>query len=166
LEVIHHAIVLKEEEQRLKGDIKVWRLKNDEVESSVSSPFACTKIECKISPSVIDNALAVLGHNRSRKKDLFGSLLRQAKKESRSESSHTQSHHNDAISTANTHGPFRPLPVMGRNLHPENDPMNLEDSEMSFETDDEQLRVELGEEEELDADDCDLETKHEEELWT
>ncbi|KAK7053300.1 hypothetical protein VNI00_003926 [Paramarasmius palmivorus] len=166
LEVIHHAIVLKEEEQRLKGDIKVWHQRNDTVESSVSSPFVRTKIECKVSPSVIDNALAVLGHNRSRKKDLFGSLLLQAKKESHSESSHTQSPDNDAISTANTQGPFRPLPVMGRNLHIEDDAMNLEDSEMSSETEDEELRVELGEEEELDVDDCALETKHEEELWT
>ncbi|ESK97066.1 hypothetical protein Moror_6287 [Moniliophthora roreri MCA 2997] len=151
LDVVHHTIVLKEEERRLKSQTKVWNTGNDE-----------------ISLATINHALALVGYTGSGKRKLFSKLQRRAKPEpqdsesSAGDDSDVPDSHDYKIETYTS--VFTPVPALSRVSAHGHFEMDLDEEILSTENE-EQLLMELEEEKKLDANDCVLEAQYEEQLW-
>ncbi|KAG7098571.1 hypothetical protein E1B28_000504 [Marasmius oreades] len=132
-DIIHHCIVLREEERRVKGQTKVWRFGS---------------VHEEISSNTVNHALTIMGHSRTRKNIGLTEAVVAKEREF------------DALETSATelqHGQLAPALMFCRL------PKNLDESDelMPTGTDEEALLLELESDMELDEYDRAMEIAHE-----
>lgn len=178
-DVIHRGIVFRNQEFQRKGDVKAWRLGEKEVSlQHVQSRILLTIFQ--ISADIIQSCLETMGFENLTKKAYFERLLRgqtgsdelSSMDENEAEGSpeadngnvsesEDQPNHNTMVDRLLPVFTSSPQRVISLFLDEYEDDTSL----MSLDTDEDSLRKELEEEEQLDPVDEAAMRQHESELW-